>query len=456
MLLLSDQDGPLYLSIYRQLREQIQSGQLAAGTRLPSKRALANELQVSINTIDGAYGQLQSEGFVESRPRSGYYVLGIESVQNLSLPHRTVSSPPPRSQAPVIEFHPGGVAKEKFPFSVWQRLLRGALSEPDALRRTEAQGDPGLRQAVADYLYAARGVRCTVDQVVLGAGTDALLSMLSYILPNDCTMAVENPVYNRGYRLFARMGHRVLPAEIDRQGVMVEPLEQLDHVLLYTTPSHQYPLGLSMPMGRRARLLNWAGQGAFRYILEDDYDSEFRYDARPMPSLQSIDPNDRVIYLGTFSRSVAPALRLAYLVLPPQLLTLYRQEYSGFACQVSTMEQRALREFLIRGHFETHLNRMRVYYRAKRKALVEALAPLDHTMRIIGEAAGHHLTMQSKTGRTESELCRLALDHGVRVYPISPYFMGPCPYDGKVLLGFADLSDRQLQDGAAALCEAWK
>ena len=129
--------------------------------------------------------------------------------------------------------------------------------------------------------------------MVLGAGTDALLSMLSYILPNDCTMAVENPVYNRGYRLFARMGHRVLPAEIDRQGVMVEPLEQLDHVLLYTTPSHQYPMGLSMPMGRRARLLNWAGQGTFRYILEDDYDSEFRYDARPMPSLQSIDPNDR-------------------------------------------------------------------------------------------------------------------------------------------------------------------
>ena len=141
MLLLSDQDGPLYLSIYRQLREQIQSGQLAAGTRLPSKRALANELQVSINTIDGAYGQLQSEGFVESRPRSGYYVLGIESVQNLSLPHRSVAASPPRSQTPVIDFHPGGVSKEKFPFSVWQRLLRIALSEPDALRRTEAQGD---------------------------------------------------------------------------------------------------------------------------------------------------------------------------------------------------------------------------------------------------------------------------------------------------------------------------
>lgn len=456
MLILPEQDGPLYLSIYRQLRQQIQSGQLAAGTRLPSKRALANELQVSVNTIDGAYGQLQSEGFVESRPRSGYYVLGIESVQNLSLPQRPVVPVASETRDSAIDFHPGGVAREKFPFSVWQRMLRGALDAPNALQRTESQGDPGLRQAVADYLYAARGVRCSVEQVVLGAGTDALLTMLSYILPNDITMAVENPVYNRGYRLFGRMGHRVIPAEIDHQGVMVEPLEALDHVLLYTTPSHQYPLGLSMPMGRRTRLLNWAGQGAFRYILEDDYDSEFRYDARPMPSLQSIDPNDRVIYLGTFSRSVAPALRLAYLVLPPQLLACYRQEYGGFACQVSTVEQLALREFLVKGHFETHLNRMRVYYRAKRKTLVEALAPLSPSMRIIGEAAGHHLTLQSKTGRTEKELCQLALDHGVRVYPISPYFMGPCPYDGKVLLGFADLSDRQLLDGAAALCEAWK
>ncbi len=456
VVILPAQGEPLYVAIYRQLREQIQAGQLPAGAKLPSKRALASQLAVSVNTVDGAYSQLQSEGFVESRPRSGYYVRPIDALQKLSLARPQPAAPAREADGVQVDFHPGGVAREKFPFSVWQRLLKDALADPASLERTPPQGDPGLRQAVADYLYGARGVQCTADQVVIGAGTDSLLSMLSYILPSRCTVAVENPVYNQAYRLFARMGHPVRPAEIDKQGVRVEPLEALDNVLLYTTPSHQYPLGLSMPMGRRAKLLNWAGRGRFRYIVEDDYDSEFRYDIRPLPSLQSADRNGRVIYLGTFSRSVAPALRVSYMVLPPELLALYEAQYARFSTPVSTLEQLALREFLVRGHFATHLNRMRVYCRSKRKLLVEALAPLAGQMRILGEAAGHHLTLQARNGLTEAELCARALAAGVRVYPISPYFMGRCPYEGKVLLGFGGLSDRQLLAGAAALVRAWQ
>ena len=456
MVILPGGDEPLYVAIYRQLRDQIQAGTLPAGARLPSRRALASRLGVSVNTVDGAYSQLQSEGFVESRPRSGYYVCVIDALQKLSLPGRRPETQPAQPDAVAVDFRPGGVAREKFPFSVWQRLLRSALEDPASLERTAPQGDPGLRRAVADYLYEARGVRCSVEQLILGAGTDSLLSMLSYLLPNRCTVAVENPVYNQAYRLFARMGHPVRPAEIDKQGVLVEPLEALDDVLLYTTPSHQYPLGLSMPMGRRVKLLNWAGSGRFRYIIEDDYDSEFRYDIRPLPSLQSADENGRVIYLGTFSRSVAPGLRVSYMVLPPELLRLYEAEYRRFSSQVSTVEQLALREFLVRGHFATHLNRMRVYCRAKRRRLVAALAPLEGQIRIIGEAAGHHLTVQAVNGMTERELCDAALTHGVRVYPISPYFMGPCPYDGKVLLGFGSLTDQQLEQGARALVQAWQ
>lgn len=456
MVILPNDGTPLYVAIYRQLRQQIQSGELTAGSKLPSKRAMALQLGVSVNTVDGAYSQLQSEGFVESRPKSGFYVCAIDALQKLSLPRQPQARPAARESGAAVDFHPGGIAREKFPFSVWHRLLKDALEDPCSLERTVPQGDAGLRQAVADYLHAARGVACTASQVVIGAGTDNLLSMLSYILPDGCTMAVENPVYNQAYRLFARMGHPVLPAEIDRQGVLVEPLEQLDNVVLYTTPSHQYPLGVSMPMGRRAKLLNWAGSGRFRYIIEDDYDSEFRYDARPLPSLQSVDRNGRVIYLGTFSRSVASALRVSYMVLPPDLLESYTAQYTRFSSQVSTLEQLALREFLLRGHFETHLNRMRVFYRNKRRMLVETLAPLSDRFQIIGEAAGHHLTIQSRSGLSETELCRRALEQGVRVYPISPYFMGPCPYDDMVLLGFGTLSNDEIRRGAAALLKAWQ
>lgn len=447
---------PLYFEIYRQLRQQIEQGELPAGSKLPSKRALASQLNVSVNTVDSAYSQLQSEGFVESRPKSGYYVCVIDALQKLALPKHAPSAPEAAEDGVRVDFAPGGIALEKFPFSVWQRLLRGCFDDPDALRRSERQGDPGLRQAVADYLYAARGVRCDAERVVIGAGTDNLMSILSYLLPDSCKLAVENPVYNKAYLLFSRMGHQVLPAEIDKQGVMIERLEGLDDVVLYTTPSHQYPLGISMPMGRRVKLLNWAGQGRFRYIIEDDYDSEFRYDARPLPSLQSIDHNDRVIYLGTFSRSVAPSVRVSYMVLPPALLECYHTRYAVFSSQVSRLEQAALREFLVRGHFETHLNRMRVYYRSKRKFLIDALAPLEGQLRIIGEAAGHHLTVKAENGLTEREMCRTALEQGVRVYPISPYFIGPCPYDGKVLLGFGGLSDDAIRVGAQSLIQAWK
>lgn len=456
MLLLPEDGSPLYLNLYRQLRAQIESGERGAGEKLPAKRVMASQLGVSVNTVDAAYGQLLSEGFVEARPRSGYYVQPIGQIQRLPPPQPAAAGPAVSTDGVRVDFAPGDIAREKFPFTVWNRLLKSAMDDPDSLRRAGPQGDPGLRRAVASYLHAARGVNCGPEQVVIGAGSDNLLSLLSYLLPSQCTAAVENPVYNQAYRFFARMGHPVVPAEIDRQGVMVEPLEPLSDALLYTTPSHQYPLGLSMPMGRRVKLLNWAGRGGSRFILEDDYDSEFRYDARPVPSLQSIDENGRTIYLGTFSRSVAPSIRVSYLVLPPALLEPYRREYSGFACAVSTLEQIALREFILQGHFETHLNRMRVCYRAKRAALLDGLAPLDGQIRRIGEAAGCHLTLQARNGLTEQQLCQRALSVGVRVYPISPFFMGKCPYEGKVLLGFGGLSEHSLREGAAALCRAWR
>ena len=458
MILISFGDStlPLYLEIYQQLRQKIQSGELVAGTKLPSKRAFASQLGVSVNTVDGAYGQLLSEGFVDAMPKSGYFVNTIDRLEYAEPKITKTCANLPTIETIAYDFSPSGIAHDRFPFSVWQKILKNALEEKDILSRTHFQGDLSLREAVAEYLHGSRGVRCSGEQIVIGAGTDALLSIISYILPNSCTMAVENPVYNKAYELFARMGHQVVPAEIDKLGVLVQPLQAFDHMVLYTTPSHQYPLGLSMPMGRRVKLLNWASGGEFRYIIEDDYDSEFRYDAKPVPSLQSIDHNNRVIYLGTFSQSVAPSLRVSYMVLPPALLSLYTQIYGKFSTGVSTLEQVALREFYRNGHFETHLNRMRVHYKNKRKRLVELLKPLEGQIHPIGETAGHHLTVKSDKGWSEMQLCESARLQGVKVYPISPYFIGQCPYEGKVILGFGGLSEQQLHEGAARLVQAWK
>ena len=445
---------PLYESIYRQLREEISAGQRRTGEKLPSKRALAARLGVSINTVEGAYRQLESEGYIEARPRSGFYVLPLADLVPASGPERPVSRTEV-TPAPEVEFTVGAVDEALFPMTVWQRLTRASLNSPGVLSRTEAQGDPGLREEIARYLARARGVRCTPDQIVVGTGTDALLRALGGLSPESCTFIVENPSYHRADAHFRRMGHRVLPARMDGKGVMVEPLEELDDAVVYTAPSHQYPLGFAMPMGRRTELLAWCTRGSFRYVIEDDYDSEFRYDARPLPSLQSIDRAGRVIYLGTMSGVISPALRIGYMVLPPALLERLRED--PVSCGVPTLEQFTLREFMRQGYFEKHVNRMRVCYRGRRRELIELLRPYSDRLHPIGAQAGSYLLVRVDGDLDDRALCVAALEAGVRVWPISPYFMGPVPeaYRAAVLLGYGNLTSEQLRRGVQLLAAAW-
>lgn len=451
---------PLYQALYQQLKAQIQTGVLPCGAKLPSKRKLSEQLGISINTVDSAYCQLEAEGFIQSAPRRGFFVLETGMLPQISpapsgAPARTV----PHAPAWRVDFSPSGMARQQFPFGVWRRLMKNCFNEYDEnlLLRTPPQGDYGLRQAVADYLYRARGVQCTPDQIIIGAGTDNLLFILSYILPDRFTLAVENPLYNRAHLLFSRLGHPVTTVPVDKDGLRLSGLPKDDQVLVYTTPSHQYPLGYAMPIGQRTALLRWSSAGDQRYIIEDDYDSEFRYQSRPIPSLQSIDHQGRVIYLGTFSRSVAPGLRISYMVLPQALLTLYHENYSGFSSTVSGFEQVVLREFMQGGHFETHVNRMRIYYRNRRQCLMDSLNPLRDFTEVLGEPAGHHLTLNVKNDMDEKALVASAAEKGVRVYPVSPYFLGEVSqeYRSTVLLGFGGLSDEEIREGAAALTAAW-
>ncbi len=451
---------PLYWQIYAQIRRDITSGALPAREKLPSKRGLAASLGVSVTTVDAAYAQLACEGFIESQPKRGFYVCALGALKARppkveKVQAAAVSAPPLQ-----VDFSAWAVDPLAFPYNTWRKLLKNAFNEYDdqLLHRTPPQGDPALRSAISEYLYKARGVHCTKDQVVIGAGTNHLLLVLGFILGNSFSVALENPVYSQAYQIFSRMGHPVLHVDIDAAGIQVAPLQGREHTAVYVTPSHQFPLGISMPISRRIQLLHWAESGQARYIIEDDYDSEFRYTTRPLPSLQSIDSRDRVIYLGTFTKSIAPSLRISFLVLPPNLLDRYQEAYGMFGSPVSRLEQRVLYAFLEEGYFERHVNKMRVVYRNKRSFLEKSLrAAFGDRLVIQGENAGHHLLVAPHNGMDETMLCAAAKKQGVGVYPISPYFIGKMPpcYQGNVLLGYGGLSEEQIQQGVDLLQKAW-
>jgi len=457
-LTLEENDAPLYLQLYQQIKQQIRSGALPDNYRLPSKRQLAAQMQISVNTVNAAYSQLVSEGFLQVLPQRGFFVCHLDELIQKDIsaqekPQQIVPDPI------TVDFSINDVARDKFPFQTWRKAMNKCFNEydPDLLTSAPPQGDRQLRQAIAQYLVQARSVNCTAEQVIIGAGNDNLLQMLSYILDSNCTIGMENPVYHKAMHFFQRMGHTVKSFPLDQHGMQVEPLAAYQRMAIYVTPSHQFPLGITMPISRRIQLLNWAQEGDQRYIIEDDYDSEFRYNSRPVPSLQSLDQNGRVIYLGTFSKSIAPSLRISYMVLPPSLLTLYLEQYLSFPSAVSRFEQAVLHEFIISGHFETHLNKMRKLYRTRCQELTQALTVFGDMLEISGESAGLYLAAQLKNGLSEAQMCQQAKAYGVKVYPISPYFNGPVPpeHQSKVLLGFGSLDAQQIRQGVTLLHNAW-
>ena len=458
-LSLQENDEPLYVQVYQQIKQQIRNGSLPENERLPSKRQLAAQMQISVNTVSAAYSQLVSEGFLIARPQRGFFVCHLDEL--VQTRHAEIKQPQTVHTKPsvLVDFSISDVARDKFPFQAWRKTMNKCFNEydPDLLTSTPPQGDYNLRQSIARYLYQARGVNCTAEQVIIGAGNDNLLQMLSYILDSSCTIGMENPVYHKAMHFFQRMGHSVKAFPLDEHGMQIEPLNSYDNIAVYVTPSHQFPLGITMPVSRRIKLLNWTQEGSNRYIIEDDYDSEFRYNSRPVPALQSLDKNGRVIYLGTFSKSIAPSLRISYMVLPRPLLKQYLEQYVFFSSAVSRFEQAVLHEFITSGHFETHLNKMRKVYRTRGQELAQALSVFGNQLQIFGEGAGLYLTVQLKNGLSEAEMCKKAEEAGVKVYPISPYFNGPVPeeHQSKVLLGFGALTTEQMRQGVDLLYKAW-
>ena len=446
-------DAPLYEQLYRHIAAAIQSGALAPGTKLPSKRRLCALAGVSMSTVETAYSLLAAEGYVLARPRSGYVCAHLLPPAPAA-PASFFEDTPARPPKWAYDCSTSAVDTSVFPFSSWARITKEAVYEnPGLLQRGHPQGDAPLRAALAELLSQYRGVRCSPEQVVMGAGADYLLTLLLQSLPEQKAIALEDPGYPAAYTAAALHGRQAVPIPVDGEGMVPEALEASGAGLAYVTPSHQFPLGVTMPAGRRSRLLHWAASAPDRWLIEDDYDSEFRWSSRPIPALQGLDRAGRVVYMGTFSRSIAPAIRVAYMILPPRLLERYRAVFSHGACTVSRFEQESLRRFLTQGLYGRHLRRTGNLYRKKCALFIRALSEIPGVT-VSGADAGLHFLV-TLPRFTEAELVERAAAKSVCVYPLSRYCHRAEPRPSTVVLGFAGLTEEELAQTAALLKEAW-
>ncbi len=473
----------LYQQIYEYIRDEIRTGKLLAGEKLPSTRSLAEYLQVARSTVDLAYSQLVAEGYVEARPCKGYYVGLVEELLELSpqtsekegltekefsFGEETEGSKKGReeerksSEWVRYDFSPHGVSLKHFPFATWKKITRNILVDANSemFALGDAQGDFRLRETISRYLHSSRGVNCRPEQIIIGAGTDYLFMLLEKILGRHVPIAMEEPTYQRAYKIFQSFAYEIIAVPMDSSGMNVEELRKTKARLAYVMPSHQFPTGVVMPIGRRMELLRWAKEREDAYLIEDDYDSEFRYRGKPIPSLQASDKNGKVIYMGTFSKSIAPAIRVGYMVLPQKLLACYRENCGYYASTVSRIDQRILNEFICDGYFERYLNKMRKIYRERHDYLLGLLAPFERSFQISGENAGLHLLLTSRNGITEGELLEAAKGEGIRLYGMSEACMEELgkehPFLNTVLLGYGAMEKKKLDEGVELLKKAWK
>ena len=450
----ADSSVPLYEQLYLHIRQAIVDDTLTTGTKLPSKRKLGEFLDVSQTTVELAYAQLLAEGYIESLPRKGFYVLPQEELYVRR--GSSVIEPLPVKKTYEFDLYPSQIDTTAFPFERWRRHLKQVVSEEhhDLLSLGSVQGDFVLRQEIATYLYHSRGVHCSPEQIVVGSGTEQLLPQLLELLPDTTTFGIEDPGYPLTRQLFAHQRRTFIPIPIDESGVRVDLVEQAAIDALYVTPAHQFPTGTILSVSRRQRLLNWASEQQ-TYVIEDDYDSEFRYSGKPIPSLQSMDQNERVVYLSTFSKSLMPSLRIGYMVLPPPLLNRYRERYRHFTCSVPRFEQHTLAEFMATGDFEKHLNRMRKTYRRKLEIIIAAFKPYEPIVSITGASAGLHVVLSVQTTKSSEELKRLAEAASIRINAMTDYRINSSDTVPQLLFGFAALSEAVLPAAVSALMSCW-
>ena len=456
---------PLYQQIEEYLKQEIQEGRLVAGMRLPSSRALSANLLVSRSTIETAYDQLVAEGYIEPVAYKGYYVCEIEGIYfqkaeytKQNNPEKTEIKQRRKLQKYRYDFALNGIAPESFPTHTWKQLAKQVLS--DSTEEIFAQGNPygedSFREAIAEYLYHARGVKCEKSQILVGAGNDYLLMVLATLFECNKKVAMENPTYLSAWYDLKHTGCSVCTVKSDEMGICIEELEKTGADVVYVMPSHQFPMGTVMPLKRRMELLRWADENQ-TYIIEDDYDSEFRYKGKPIPALQGFDKNERVIYIGTFSKSIAPSIRISYMALPKKLMRYYQSRYP-FAVTISKVDQKIVELFLRNGHYERHLNRMRRLYKSKHDWILRWVKEeMSEICSCFGEHAGIHLLLRFHNGISEDEAVERSKSAGIRVYGLSEFFVQEKKEtEAVVLIGYATLTEEEIKEALQILSRIWK
>lgn len=458
MIHLQSGKTPMYEQIYLSIKRDIADGKIPCGERLPSTRLLAANLNVSRFTVDLAYEQLVSEGYIQARAGSGFFVCDLSDLllgTAVSEKKADCKEEPKTKYKLIADFSPFAVDPANFPYNNWKKRNREVMDVTrDVLVAREAAGDQGLRETIANYLYHARGVNCTPEQILVGAGNEYLLLLLTQILGSGRTVLMEDPTYIQAYEVLRHAGMEVCVGETDEQGLVGSQLKKRTVDMIYVMPSHQFPMGTVMPLPRRQELLDWAAGKNGRYLIEDDHDSEFRYVGKPILSLQGSDRNDRVIYLGTFSKSISPALRMSYMVLPKHLSDCFYSRFGFYTSTVPTGQQLAVRAFMESGEFERHLNRMRRVYKKKHDRLMNELRKRPWVLAVRGENAGLHLVVDVDTSYTEEALVAALFAEGVRVYGLNDYRIGEKQNDTvTLLLGFGGLSEEQIIRGLEVMDE---
>lgn len=451
--------SPLYEQIYEFIKEEIKSRRIECKTKLPSTRALAEHLQISRSTVDMAYTQLISEGYIESVPYKGYYVSEVSLLYNFRGTDEKIEiKDEEEDKTDVIDFSPWGIDLDNFPFNTWRKISKNLLSfnNKNLFVAGNSRGEFELRKTLASYLYEARGVHCSPDKIILGAGNEYLLMLLNQLMEMKPVIAMENPTYLQAYSVFKKNGNQIIPITMDKNGMMARELRKSNANIAYVMPSHQFPMGTVMPIKRRIELLEWTNETDDRYIIEDDYDSEFRYKGKPIPALQGVDGSDKVIYMGTFSKSIAPSIRMSYMILPDKLLDDFNRNMSFYSQTVSKMDQLIINEFIKGGYFERHLNKMRSVYKSKHDLLISLFKENKDVIKISGENSGLHILINVNNSMSEEKLITRARNEGICVHGLSEYYIEkPHFYKGTIILGFANLSEDEIIKGVKKLKKAW-
>lgn len=468
----------LYEHLYKEIKNDILIGNLKAHEKLPSKRALAAHLNVSVVTVENAYSQLLAEGYIYSKPKSGFYVCDVKAedadvvgVRNAyyasrSEDHVTEHSHVIREHAEspgqnrfFADFVNNSTLSENFPFSTWTKLMRETMMDDreKLMKRSPSGGIFELRKAIADYLYQFRGMSVSPNQIIVGAGTEYLYGLIIQLLGRDSVYGVENPGYQKIQHIYDAYQVKCCYIDMDESGVNIDSLERSGADVVHISPSHHFPTGTVTPASRRYELLGWAAKQEGRYIIEDEYDSEFRLVGNPIPALQSIDASDKVIYMNTFSKSLSSTIRISYMVLPIPLMVRYNHVLSFYACTVSNFDQYTLTRFIQEGYLEKHINRMRKFYRNSRDRILGCIRNhrLYPQVTIKEENAGLHFLMEIDTSYTDREMVDRAAAAGINISSLSQYCHGKEQEDSHTLvINYSGIEEDIIEEACDRLLES--